>query len=185
MQRLIMAATMLLALALGLVGVQSVSAQGDPTCADFDTYDAAYTAFADAGGPEEDPFGLDPDRDGYPCEDIADAPAQAKTAPEGAWGPTSAEPSTTPSVKPSEEPSVEPSAEASVQPSEEPSVEPSKEPSVEPSDATGGMTTDTMPGSGVGSTVTGSNGLMSIMLALAAVAAAALGATSLLRNRRG
>ena len=184
-----MTAAMLLTLALGLVGVRSAAAQDDPTCADFTTYDEAYTAFEEAGGPPEDSFGLDPDGDGYPCEDIADAPSQAQDAPEGAWPRGDVEPSDEPSAEPSNEPSAEPSDEPSTEPSNEPSAEPSDEPtataeaSASPSVA-GGMTSDSMPVTGSGPLGSDSMSLTTMLLALAAVVAGALGTLSLVRNRR-
>ena len=172
---------MLLTLALGFVGARSVSAQDDPTCADFDSYADAAAAFEEAGGPQEDPYDLDPDADGYPCEDIADAPDQAQDAPEGAWPRDDAEESAEPSVEPSDEPSVEPSEEPSAEPSDEPSPGPSAsvEPSAAPSDVGG------MPITGSGPMGTDSTSLMTMLLALAAVVAGGLGTLSLVRNRRG
>ncbi len=210
MKRLIMTAAMLLTLALGFGEVRSVSAQDDPMCADFDTYAEAYAAFEEAGGPPEDPFDFDTDGDGYPCEDVADAPDQAQDAPEGAWPRSSAEapaesstePSVEPSVEssagpsaePSDEPSAEPSDEPSVEPSDEPSAEPSDEPSIEPTETVeasaspsdvGGMTTDpSMPITGSGPLGTDSTSLMTMLLALFAVIAGAIGTLSLVRSRR-
>lgn len=80
MQRFIMAATLLLALGLGLSIDRSTSAQDSFTCDDFSTFDEAFDAFVGAGGPQEDPNGVDPDRDGFPCEDLDGTPVDAQSA---------------------------------------------------------------------------------------------------------
>ena len=80
MQRFIMAATLLLALGLGLFIDRSVSAQDAFSCDDFSTFDDAFDAFVAAGGPQEDPNGVDPDRDGFPCEDLDGTPEDARSA---------------------------------------------------------------------------------------------------------
>lgn len=85
MQRFIMSAALLLALAMGLLGTRSVSAQDAFLCSDYLTYAAANVAFIEAGGPDQDPNGADPDRDGFPCEDLPGAPEEASTATEGLY----------------------------------------------------------------------------------------------------
>ena len=80
MQRFIMAATLLLALGLGLFIDRSATAQGSLSCDDFSTFDDAFDAFLQAGGPQEDPNGIDPDRDGLPCEDLDGTPEDARSA---------------------------------------------------------------------------------------------------------
>lgn len=79
-QRFIMAATLLLALGFGLVIDRSASAQESFSCDDFTTFDEAFDAFVAAGGPQEDPNGVDPDRDGFPCEDLDGTPDDARSA---------------------------------------------------------------------------------------------------------
>ena len=37
-------------------------------CDDFDSWREANEFFIAAGGPEKDPYGMDPDADGIPCE---------------------------------------------------------------------------------------------------------------------
>lgn len=167
-KRLIMGATLLLTLVLGLFGVSSVSAQDDPTCADYGTYDEAYAAFEESGGPEADPYGFDPDADGYPCEDIADAPAQAETAPPDAW-------------------SRDDATDAS---GEDAGIGPIVGTLGGSGEATGEATGDTaapvdaeMPMTGTGPIDSGSAGLTTMVMAMAAVLALLCGAASLARSQ--
>ena len=37
-------------------------------CHEYDTWRQANAVFKDFGGPENDPYGMDPDGDGIPCE---------------------------------------------------------------------------------------------------------------------
>ena len=37
-------------------------------CDEFDTWQQAEATFKTFGGPEQDPYGMDPDGDGIPCE---------------------------------------------------------------------------------------------------------------------
>ncbi len=46
----------------------------DRDCGDFETWDEAQAFFADAGGPDVDPHGLDRGGDGIPCESLPGAP---------------------------------------------------------------------------------------------------------------
>lgn len=85
MQRFIVAATLLLALGLGLFIDRTTSAQDSFSCDDFSTFDEALSAFADAGGPQTDPNGVDPDRDGFPCEDLDGTPDDAQSAATNAF----------------------------------------------------------------------------------------------------
>ena len=85
MQRYIMAATLLLALGLGLVVDRTTSAQDSFSCDDFSTFDEALSAFSGAGGPQSDPNGVDPDRDGFPCEDLDGTPGDAQSAATNAF----------------------------------------------------------------------------------------------------
>lgn len=188
MKRLIMEAALLLTLALGGVGVQSTAAQDSPTCADFSTYDEAYAAFAAAGGPEEDPYRLDPDRDGYPCEDVSDAPSQARTAPENAWGRSTPEPSVKPTIGATKTPKATETPEATETPA-------ATEAPVDNGDdsgtnaGTGSTTASTndanLPITGSGPMSPGSVSPMTLMLASLAGVFLLLGATSLVRGRRG
>ena len=41
---------------------------GPHDCGDFDTWREANDVFVAAGGPQRDPYQLDPDADGIPCE---------------------------------------------------------------------------------------------------------------------
>ncbi len=43
-------------------------------CVDFDDWTQANRLFVDSGGPEADPYGLDGDGDGVPCESLPGAP---------------------------------------------------------------------------------------------------------------
>ncbi len=45
----------------------ATAAQAAKTCASFVTADSAQTAFLAAGGPQQDPRGMDPDGDGFVC----------------------------------------------------------------------------------------------------------------------
>lgn len=51
------------------------------------TYQQIYDdLFAPAGGPERDPYSLDGDGDGYPCENLPGHPRDASTAPQYVYG---------------------------------------------------------------------------------------------------
>ncbi len=50
-----------------------------PTCSDFDTWDRAQAFFVSHGGPESDPYGLDLDGNGVPCQSLIGAPAPTPT----------------------------------------------------------------------------------------------------------
>lgn len=80
MPRFIMATTLLSALGHGLFVDRTTSAQDSFSCDDFSTFDEAFGAFADAGGPKSDPNGVDPDTDGFPCKDLHGAPGAARSA---------------------------------------------------------------------------------------------------------
>ena len=45
------------------------------TCSDFNVWDEAQAVFVSYGGPDSDPFGLDTDGNGIPCQSILGAPA--------------------------------------------------------------------------------------------------------------
>lgn len=166
-KRLAMAATLLLTLMLGLLGNSPASAQDDPTCADYGTYDEAYAAFEEFGGPEVDPYGFDPDADGYSCEDIADAPAQAETAPPDAWSR-------------SDEGTTGESGEGT-------GIGPIIGTFGGPDEATGDTTVPAdiqMPATGTGPIDTGSASLMTMLMAMAAVVALLFSAVRLTRRER-
>ena len=46
-----------------------------PTCSDFSTWNEAQALFVSHGGPGSDPYRLDPDGNGIPCQSIVGAPA--------------------------------------------------------------------------------------------------------------
>ena len=75
-------------------------AQGND-CADFSSQQEAQQFFIDHGGPDSDPFGLDPDEDGVACETLPAAPATPAT-------PSTASPSPTPSTSATPEPAATP-----------------------------------------------------------------------------
>ncbi len=50
-----------------------------PTCSDFGTWDEAQAFFVSNGGPESDPYKLDPDGNGVPCQSLIGAPAPTPT----------------------------------------------------------------------------------------------------------
>lgn len=178
MQRLIMATTVLFGLALGLfvTGGASVSAgAGTPNCPDYDTYAEANDAFLAQGGPEADPFGLDNDRDGFPCEDRPGAPAEAASAPQNVY-PTGGGGGT-----------VDPTATTAPAGPIETETPATEVPAVTGGTGTGtttGSGTTDLPSTGVGATAGTSIGLTTILLALFAGAAITVGATGLIRGRR-
>ena len=47
----------------------------DRNCSDFDTYEESLAFFLAAGGPEDDPHGLDSNGDGEPCETLPGGPS--------------------------------------------------------------------------------------------------------------
>ena len=51
----------------------------DRNCSDFDTWAEAYSFFIAAGGPDNDPHGLDRDGDGNPCTSLPGAPSEPPT----------------------------------------------------------------------------------------------------------
>ena len=51
----------------------------DRNCSDFDTWAEAYSFFIAAGGPDNDPHGLDRDGDGNPCTSLPGAPSAPPT----------------------------------------------------------------------------------------------------------
>ena len=62
--------------------VANRSVEGDPNCGDFQTWAQAYRVFVDAGGPEEDPYRLDGDNDGVPCQSLLDAQKDGTPIPQ-------------------------------------------------------------------------------------------------------
>lgn len=62
--------------------VANRNAETDPNCGDFQTWAQAYRVFIDAGGPEEDPYRLDGNSDGVPCQSLPDAPKEGTPIPQ-------------------------------------------------------------------------------------------------------
>ena len=50
-----------------------------PACSDFGTWNEAQAFFLSHGGPESDPYGLDTDRNGIPCQSLIGAPTPTPT----------------------------------------------------------------------------------------------------------
>ena len=100
----------------------------DRDCGDFDTYQEALDFFIAAGGPDEDPHGLDSNGDGKPCDSLPRAKYQGPSVMNTSGSSGSIAP-VSPSQSPAQDPAIR---EATPTPVPAPAALPSPAPSPPP-----------------------------------------------------
>ncbi len=86
----------------------------EPACLDFDSQEEAQEFYEQEGGPDEDPHGLDSDRDGVACEGLSEVgvAGQIVVLAQAATPTPTPTPSGSPSASPSSSPTGSPTTSA-------------------------------------------------------------------------